>query len=153
MEHPENLEYRTQTMLASMHAGLAFSNASLGAVHAMAHSLGGYLDLPHGMCNALLLPSVIRYNYLSAPERYDVIASYFGVQKTDKSSDDTCEKFLSALLSFYQRVNFTCSLSEMGVKKSQLSELTNKAINDACIVTNPRKPCREDIQFIYESAF
>jgi alcohol dehydrogenase class IV len=57
-------------MLGSMYAGLAFSNAILGAVHAMAHSLGGLMDLPHGQCNALLLDHVIAYNFDAAPDRY-----------------------------------------------------------------------------------
>ena len=153
MKEPDNLEYRTHTMLASMHAGLAFSNASLGAVHAMAHSLGGYLDLPHGMCNALLLPSVINYNYSSAQERYDTIASYFGAEKPGMDADNKNTEFLSVLHGFYQKVGFSGSLSEMGVQRSQLAELTNKAMLDACIVTNPRKPNKEELLTIYESAF
>lgn len=153
MKEPDNLEYRAHTMLASMHAGLAFSNASLGAVHAMAHSLGGYLDLPHGMCNALLLSSVIKYNYSSAQERYDTIASYFGAGKSGMDADNKNTDFLSVLHEFYQKVGFSGSLSEMGVRRSQLAELTNKALHDACIVTNPRKPSKEELLTIYESAF
>ena len=65
-------------LLASLQAGLAFSNASLGAVHSMAHSLGGYKDLPHGECNALLLPHVIDYNFLRVPERFRRIADALG---------------------------------------------------------------------------
>jgi alcohol dehydrogenase class IV len=60
---PNNLEYRSNMMLASLEAGLAFSNASLGAAHAMAHSLGGLLDLPHGQCNAMILDGVVDFNY------------------------------------------------------------------------------------------
>jgi alcohol dehydrogenase class IV len=65
-------------MLASLHAGLAFSNASLGLVHAMAHSLGGLMDLPHGECNALLLEYVVDYNFSSDPARYLKIAKTMG---------------------------------------------------------------------------
>lgn len=152
IQEPDNLEYRAHTMLASMHAGLAFSNASLGAVHAMAHSLGGFLDLPHGMCNALLLPQVILYNYPAAHERYDTIASYFETD-THQTGNEPEEKLLSALKIFYQKIGFRTSLSELGVHKEQLRELTGKAINDACIVTNPKKPNVEDLLSIYESAF
>src|SRR5574344_935141 len=63
VREPENLDHRGPVMLACLHAGLAFSNASLGCVHALAHSLGGYLDLPHGECNALLFAPVVGYNY------------------------------------------------------------------------------------------
>jgi alcohol dehydrogenase len=152
IQEPENLEYRAQTMLASMHAGLAFSNASLGAVHAMAHSLGGYLDLPHGMCNALLLPQVIHYNYSAAHERYDTIASFFGTEATE-TGNKSDKKLLTALEIFYQKIGFHVSLSALGVQKEHLRELTGKAINDACIVTNPKKPNIEDLLSIYESAF
>ncbi len=67
LRNPDDMELRAKTMLGSMQAGLAFSNASLGAVHAMAHSLGGYKDLPHGECNAMLLPHVIDFNYTARP--------------------------------------------------------------------------------------
>ena len=69
----------TGLFLASLHAGLAFSNASLGAVHAMAHSLGGYLDLPHGESNALLLEHVVRFNFPEAEERYRRIGQALGI--------------------------------------------------------------------------
>ena len=67
---PNNLEYRHNMMLASLESGLAFSNASLGAAHAMAHSLGGLLDLPHGQCNAMLLDGEVDFNYGQAEQRY-----------------------------------------------------------------------------------
>jgi len=67
---PNNLDYRTNMMLGSLEAGLAFSNASLGAVHAMSHSLGGLLDLPHGLCNAMLLDGVVDFNDGRAEQRY-----------------------------------------------------------------------------------
>ncbi|HCA63058.1 MAG TPA: alcohol dehydrogenase, partial [Pseudomonas sp.] len=65
-----DIALREQIMLGSMQAGLAFSNAILGAVHAMSHSLGGYLDLPHGVCNAVLVEHVVAFNYDAAPARY-----------------------------------------------------------------------------------
>lgn len=148
----KNLEYRTYTMLASMHAGLAFSNASLGAVHAMAHSLGGFLDLPHGMCNALLLPSVIKYNYPGSPDRYDTISRLLGNDLTGKSPDERRDLLLGCLKEFYGQVGFCGCLSDIGVKKEHLRQLTEKAMKDACMVTNPRSPHMEDILGVYESA-
>ncbi len=79
VEHLDDVNLREQMMLASLEAGLAFSNASLGAVHAIAHSLGGLLDLPHGECNTLLLDVVIHCNYAAAAERYNRIGAIFGV--------------------------------------------------------------------------
>ncbi|MGB5063803.1 MAG: iron-containing alcohol dehydrogenase, partial [Candidatus Competibacter sp.] len=75
---PANLAVRENMMLASLQAGLAFSNASLGATHALSHSLGGYLDLSHGESNALLLEHVVRFNYRAAEERYRRIARALG---------------------------------------------------------------------------
>jgi alcohol dehydrogenase class IV len=149
---PDNLEYRTYTMLASMHAGLAFSNASLGAVHAMAHSLGGFLDLPHGMCNALLLPSVIRYNYPGSPERYDTICRLFGSEPDGKSPEERRDLLLASLHEFYGKIGFCSCLSDIGVRKEHLTQLTEKAMKDACMVTNPRIPEMKDILGVYESA-
>nr|WP_319537996.1 alcohol dehydrogenase-like regulatory protein ErcA [uncultured Methanospirillum sp.] len=152
MQEPANLELRAYTMLASMHAGLAFSNASLGAVHAMAHSLGGFLDLPHGMCNALLLPSVIHYNYPGAAERYDTIGRLMEIDMTGSSGEARMSSLLSGLSDFYKTVGFSGTLSGVGVHKSHLADLTEKAIVDACMVTNPRRIEREDLLRIYESA-
>ena len=78
IENPRHRVYRNNMMLGSLLAGLAFSNASLGLAHAMAHSLGGLLEQPHGMCNALLLSHVVGFNYPAVPERYDNIARAMG---------------------------------------------------------------------------
>lgn len=152
MREPQNLQYRTSTMLASMHAGLAFSNASLGAVHAMAHSLGGFLDLPHGMCNALLLPAVIRYNYPGSPERYDRIAAIFGIDLRTVLPESRLSLLLEGLEKFYRQIGFCGCLSDIGVTPGHLTQLTEKAMKDACMVTNPRKPDLDDIRAVYQSA-
>lgn len=73
IKEPQNINYRGKMLYASLEAGLAFSNAILGAVHSMAHSLGGFLDLPHGECNALLLNHVVNFNYSAREEKYDNI--------------------------------------------------------------------------------
>ena len=152
MKDPENLNYRAHTMLASMHAGIAFSNASLGAVHAMAHSLGGFLDLPHGMCNALLLPSVIRYNYSGSPDRYDTICSLFGVELTGKNYDEKIEILIKSLHDFYVTIGFCGCLSDIGVQDIHLRKLAEKSMNDACMVTNPRRLNLEEILNLYKTA-
>ena len=86
---PDNLDFRDKVMFGSLEAGLAFSNAILGAVHAMAHSLGGLLDLPHGECNSLLLEHVVNYNYPSVPERFSRIAQAIGLDTKGLSSTET----------------------------------------------------------------
>jgi alcohol dehydrogenase class IV len=118
----------------------------------MAHSLGGYLDLPHGMCNALLLPAVIRYNYPGSPDRYDIIGSLLGANINSIPKEDHMESVLKGLSEFYLKIGFCTSLSDLGVLSNQIPELRDKAMKDACMVTNPRKPIPEDILKIYESA-
>jgi len=79
IKKPDDVGWRAQMMLASLQAGLAFSNAILGAAHAMAHSLGGFLDLAHGECNAILLGPVIQYNYSACPEKFQAIGKMMGI--------------------------------------------------------------------------
>jgi alcohol dehydrogenase len=152
ISQPDNLEVRSQMMLASLHAGLAFSNASLGAVHAMAHSMGGYLDLPHGECNALLLEHVVAYNFEAAPERYNNIAKAIGLNLNSLSPEAQKNKLVNALTGLRQSAGINKSLGQIGVTQSNIPELAHKAILDPCMVTNPRAPVQSDIEAIYAAA-
>ncbi len=148
----ENVELRESIMLASMKAGLAFSNASLGAVHAMAHSLGGFLDLPHGECNALLLNHVINYNYDSAMEKFKVIAETMGIDTRGLTDRMIKEQLMIRIGILKSDVGITNQLKEKGVKTSDTQELARKAVKDACMLTNPQKANRRDLEVIYEEA-
>lgn len=150
--NPHDLEARTQMMLASMYAGLAFSNASLGAVHAMAHSLGGYLDLPHGECNALLLEHVVSYNFTAAVEDYTQIGRMLDLPLDQVDLDARKNILVQALRNFRLRVGITRSLGPVGVNSGNIPMLAGKAFRDPCLVTNPRKLNEEDIVQIYASA-
>ncbi len=151
MADPKNLQFRIQLMQASLNAGLAFSNASLGNVHAMAHSLGGYKDLPHGECNAMLLPAVINYNYESQKIRYNDIAKYFGLEL--KGNDNTDKRLLiDRIKAFIQSTGIESTLKDRGVSYTDLTYLATAAYNDPCSVTNPRESTIEDIKVIYEEA-
>lgn len=145
----KNVDLRGKIMLASLYAGLAFSNASLGCVHAMAHSLGGYLDLPHGECNAMLLPFVVEYNYESAAFKYEDIARIFGLALENLSIPERKNLFSETLLKFKNAAGITASLKEKGIKKEDIPLLAEKALNDPCTITNPRKPTFEDLKNIY----
>lgn len=149
---PDNAQLRSQLTQASLQAGLAFSNASLGAVHAMAHSLGGLLDLPHGECNAILLNHVMNYNYRSSPTRFTTMGKAMGLDLqglTDKQTRQTIFKFIAELK---VRVGIHKTLSQRGAKLSDIPLLAEKALNDPCMVTNPRVPNQRDIEVIYEEA-
>ncbi len=151
LANPQNLEFRDQLMQASLNAGLAFSNASLGNVHAMAHSLGGFKDLPHGECNAMLLPSVINYNYSANIEKYNEIGRIFGLSM---SSDEKTNKLylLDRIKSFIHAAGIETTLKDRGIHYSDLSYLAEAAFNDPCLVTNPRESKVEDIKVVYEEA-
>ena len=149
---PTALEAREQMLLGSLQAGLAFSNASLGAVHAMAHSLGGFLDLPHGACNALLLDHVIRFNVNDATERYRQIGHMMGLH-LDRASPQHCASELSqALATLRQRLGIPDRMAHYGVNSADIPELARHAAQDACLVTNPRRMTTEEIKVIYGEA-
>lgn len=149
---PYDLDARENMMLASLQAGLAFSNASLGAVHAMAHSLGGLLDLPHGECNALLLEHVLRFNMPSAVERYRQVGEAMGLTLSNVSDDEVANHISNALSGLRKRIGVMGGLAERGVRTADIPELTAHAINDACLVTNPRHLNFEDVEAIYGEA-
>jgi len=149
---PGNLPARENMLLGSLQAGLAFSNASLGAVHALAHSLGGFLDLPHGECNALLLDHVVRFNITEAPDRYQQIASAIGLDLRGMTERERAKRITDEILALRCRLGVVDSLATRGVRSSDISELASHAINDACIVTNPRRVTLADVQSIYGEA-
>ncbi|XPV75703.1 MAG: alcohol dehydrogenase-like regulatory protein ErcA [Desulfovibrio sp.] len=153
INEPDNIEYRDGMMRASMEAGLAFSNAILGAVHAMAHSLGGLLDLPHGECNAILLPLVIDMNFSSAPERYIELAKTAGLQVDDENDQEQWRRALvTALTELKEAAGIHHTLEELGVTKADLHALAQKALQDPCMITNPADLNEEEIVQIYERA-
>lgn len=139
-------------MLASLQAGLAFSNASLGAVHAMAHSLGGYKDLPHGECNALLLPHVIDYNFSQAAERFRRIATALGIACDGMPDSKLRQELISAIIELRSSCGITGTLVARGVSASDITMLAGKAIKDPCNATNPRTPYVTDLAAIYREA-
>lgn len=139
-------------MLGSLEAGLAFSNASLGAVHAMAHSLGGLLDLAHGECNAILLGPVMAYNYQEASPRYHKVGEALGLNLQGRTAKEAESAILARIRSMKEVVGIRHCLGEKGVHISDIPELARNAIKNPCMVTNPRMPNIRDIEVIYEEA-
>lgn len=142
-----NIQFRGNLMLASLHAGLAFSNASLGLVHAMAHNLGGFKDLSHGECNALLLEYVVDFNFSSEPERYLKIAKTLGF-------DDLNDKYglINGIVNLKIETGVNRTLKEIGVEEKDIPELAQRAMQDPCIVTNPVIPKKIDVEEIFKNA-
>ena len=152
MKTPEDLELRTQIMLGSLEAGLAFSNASLGATHAMAHSLGGLLDLPHGECNAMLLNHVIAFNHPIAIERYQRVAQAMGLEVAGMNSMQQGRTIFQEIERLRRDVGIGETLRDVGVSRTDIRDLASNAINDPCVITNPRRPNQRDIEVIYEES-
>lgn len=149
---PDNREYRTNVMLGSLQAGLAFSNASLGAVHAMAHSLGGLKDLSHGECNAMLLNSVIRFNYKASPDRYKILAETIGLDIRGMNEKEILNKLTESIDQFKTDAGIKDSLSGKAIKTGDIPSLAKNAIKDPCMATNPRIPSVKDIEAVYEES-
>lgn len=152
IKEPDNLQYREKLMFASMEAGFAFSNAILGAVHAMAHSLGGLLDLPHGECNGILLNHVVDFNYSSTPDKFNKISEIIGIKMHNYNSQEKKLILFDKLQELKESVGIIKSLKELGVRESDIPLLAHNALNDACIITNPREAAKEDIEKIFYKA-
>jgi len=133
-------------------AGMAFNNASLGHVHAMAHQLGGFYDLPHGVCNAILLPHVERFNMIAKVDRFVDIARAMGEVVDGLSSRAAAEKAIDAIKTLSKDIGIPSGLSELGVKEKDLRTMAENAQKDACGLTNPRCPSLEDVINIYKAA-
>ena len=151
---PDNIEFRTQMMLGSMLAGLAFSNASLGMVHAMAHGMATEYEYTHGLCNAILFNTVLSYNFDSASEKYSQLAIATGII-TESTTDSRFVKqsFLEAINDLQNEIGIKEGARHIHATEQLLNRSVERAINDPCIVTNPRIPTRSEIRRCYEHAF
>ncbi|MBM25240.1 MAG: L-threonine dehydrogenase [Chloroflexi bacterium] len=152
VEHGDNEEAREAMAYAQFMAGCAFNNASLGYVHAMAHQLGGLLDLPHGICNAVLLPHVQAYNSEVAGERLAVIAQAMGVDTTGMSTEEATKEAINAINSLSKDVGTLKTLTELGVKEEHIVQLATNALKDVCGLTNPKQATNEEICQIFRNA-
>lgn len=147
------LETMQNMLLASLHAGFAFSNASLGAVHAMAHSLGGTLDLPHGECNSILLEHLVVMNHPYAKEKFKDIAAALGLETRGFSDTDVAEAIKIKLGDLRASVGIHATIISPHVSSEQWDEMVRGALDDPCMVTNPKSLTYEEVKGIYEQIF
>ena len=153
LETPDDLQLRGKVMLGSLEAGLAFSNASLGAVHAMSHSLGGRLDMAHGESNSILVDHVLRFNWPAAENRYRRIGAAMGLDLAGRPSEEARELLVDAVVRFKHGVGIRKTLKDCGVEPGDVPALARNALNDPCMATNPVLPDAAQIEKIYEEAF
>ncbi|AWB10625.1 Alcohol dehydrogenase, class IV [Thermodesulfobium acidiphilum] len=143
---PKNINYLEDLMLASLMAGMAFSNASLGMVHAIAHSMGGYKDIRHGTCNAILLDSVIDFNYVYAAYRYDKISESLGYVLEDLNEIDRKKILIESIMNLKNKIGFNITLKDLQIKESEIDIIAKHAVNDPCMLTNPVMPTFEEVK-------
>lgn len=144
-------EGRSDMALGQYVAGMGFSNVGLGIVHSMAHPLGALYDTPHGVANAIILPTVMEYNAEATGEKYREIARAMGVQGVDGMSQEEYRKAaVDAVKKLSQDVGIPANLKEI-VKREDIPFLAQSAYDDACRPGNPKETSVEDITKLYES--
>ncbi|WP_433887118.1 L-threonine dehydrogenase [Pseudomonas vranovensis] len=148
-----DLKARENMAYAQFLAGMAFNNASLGYVHAMAHQLGGFYDLPHGVCNAVLLPHVQRFNASVSAARLRDVAKAMGVDVSAMSAEQGSDAALAAIEQLSRAIDIPPGLAVLGAKEADIPTLAANALKDACGLTNPRVASQAEIEAIFEAAF
>lgn len=149
VKEPKNAEAREQMAYAQFLAGMAFNNASLGYVHAMAHQLGGFYDLPHGVCNALLLPHVEEFNMRAAKARLDEVGAILSANNQELEGLGV----IDAIKKLAGIVGIPKSLRELGVKEEDFKVLAENAMKDVCGLTNPVQPTLDEVIAIFKAAY
>lgn len=149
----KNMVARDQMAYAQLLAGMAFNNASLGYVHAMAHQLGGFYDLPHGVCNAILLPHVQRFNTQAAAGRLKDVAAAMGVDVQGMTDEQGAQACIAAIEALAKEVGIPAGLKDLKVKEEDFAELATNAMKDACGLTNPIQPTHEQVVAIFAAAY
>ncbi|MDD6796158.1 MAG: bifunctional acetaldehyde-CoA/alcohol dehydrogenase [Clostridiaceae bacterium] len=169
-EGTTNVEAREKMAHASCMAGMAFSNAFLGICHSMAHKLGAFHHLPHGMANSLLLKEVIKFNatdspnkqaafaqykYPEAAARYARIADYLGLG--GNTVEEKVELLIKAVEELQRKLNMPMTIKEAGVEEdkflAQLDEMVEQAFDDQCTGANPRYPYMSELKEMYLNAY
>ncbi|WHY17187.1 iron-containing alcohol dehydrogenase [Paenibacillus sp. G2S3] len=150
VKNGHDIEAREQMVYAIFLGGLAFNNAGLGYVHAMAHQLGGVYDLPHGVCNAMLLPYVEEENAKYVPEKFRAIAKAIGLNVEDQTDKQCADFVIESIKALSKEVGIPSKLSELGVDKVDLDLLAENSMKDACAPGNPFIPTKEEVITLFK---
>ncbi|SNS04707.1 Alcohol dehydrogenase, class IV [Geodermatophilus saharensis] len=149
---PGDTAATTRMAQASLEAGMAFTNAILGATHAMSHQVGGLLDVPHGVVNGVLLPHVIRFNARAVPERFLPVARAMGVDVTGLSGEEAAEEAAGVVTRLAAQLGCPSRLGPLGVREADVERLATTTLGDACLSTNPRDADRAEIAELFRAA-
>ncbi|ANE78855.1 alcohol dehydrogenase [Mycobacterium adipatum] len=152
IEAPREMGARVLMAQAALEAGLAFTNAILGAAHAMSHQVGGLLDLPHGVINGVLLPHVVRFNAEADPAPFATIAASLGIADKRAPELESALALADHLQELARTVGVPRGLADLGVQDSDVAVLARNAMADACITTNPRAADEAQLQALFRAA-
>ena len=153
IDAPGDADAREGMAQASLNAGLAFTNAILGATHAMSHQVGGLLDAPHGVVNGVLLPHVIRYNARATPDRFVHLARAAGLEiGAGMPGVEAAELLALHVRALADDVGVPRGLRELGVDESCIGRLAATTLDDACLATNPREANAADLVELFRVA-
>ena len=153
VEDPLDLTAREGMARASLQAGMAFTNALLGATHAIAHQIGGALDLPHGLLNAILMPHVMRFNAETHAERYVDVARALGAKIDGLDAGSAAERAIERVEGLGRTLGIPHGLGEIGVDPADFDAFAVNALRDAYIATNPRPVTEDDVRRICIAAY
>ena len=148
-----NMKAREQMALGQYVAGMAFSNVGLGCVHSMAHPLGARFDIPHGVANALLLPTVMEFNMPSSIIKYGRIARAMGVDTEGMTDEESAMAAVNAVKQLSLDLGIPQTLREIGIPEEALEQLAKDAFGDVCTGGNPQPITEEDILALYKKVF
>ncbi|XSS62792.1 iron-containing alcohol dehydrogenase [Pseudomonas sp. B11] len=152
--NPSNLQAREDMATASLMAGMAFGNAGVGAVHALAYPLGGRFHVSHGVSNALLLPYVMTWNKVACVERMQDIAAAMGVRTARLSANEAADRAVEAMSALCAAVEIPRGLRSFGVPEEALASMAQEAAGiERLMRNNPRKLSPADIEQIYRAAY
>lgn len=152
VEQPDDLEARENMTYGEYIAGMAFGSGGVGLVHAIAHQLGGLYNLPHGLCNAILLPHVIRFNKRACAQRYADLLRVIEPETT-LSAEAGADALADRITALSTRIGTAIPLRELGVLREDFPLLAKKALEDSCSSTNPVSALPEEIIGILEAAY
>ena len=148
-----NVEARTKMVEGEMLAGMAFNNANLGYVHAMAHQLGGQYDAPHGVCCALMLPVVEEWNIIACPDRFAKLAQIMGYDTTGMTTMEAAHKSIDGMRELAKSIGIPDSIKAIGAKPEDFELMAENALKDGNAFSNPRKGTKEDVVKLFQKAY
>lgn len=147
-----DIEAAENMLVGSLFAGIAFSWARLGDVHAMSHPVSAYFNVPHGVANAILLPAIVEYNMLADKGKYFNIYNYIA-QLPAAPEEFTADMLVDELLDLNESLGIPAGLEEVGVTKDKFDAMADDAMKSGNIAVNPRSTTKKDILALYEKAF